>query len=165
MADPDSLFDRIDAVEARLRLLAPTARGVTSADPKTGDQWEAGQVWGHMAEFVQFWQEQAGEVIEAYKGEPVPFGRLIDDPTRMAGVDQGLHTDIETLSQAVEAELTDLRRFLNAAPDGWAESIGLHPTRGLVPAGRIMSDYVVKHLEEHASQLENLTGALENFED
>ncbi|MEX0667507.1 MAG: hypothetical protein WD313_04190 [Acidimicrobiia bacterium] len=156
MADLDAWLARIDAVEARLRVLATPTEGLTDADPATGEQWEAGQVWGHIAEFIQFWVEQAGDVIDAYRGEPVPFGRTRSDPTRLAGIEQGRHVAIDIMWQEVEADLADLRRFLEALPQGWSDSVGLHSTLGVIPTERVVEDFLIGHLEEHAAQLEGL---------
>ena len=159
MADLGSWFARIQAVESRLRDLAARQSetvSLTRADPATGEQWEAGQAWGHMAEFVQFWVEQAGDVIDAYRGEPIPFGRIRSDPTRLAGIEQGRHLGIEDLWKEVRSDLADLRGFLEALPRGWESSVGLHPTLGEIPAERIIEDFLIGHLEEHAAQLEGL---------
>ena len=161
MADLGSWFTRIDAVQARLMNLAgphPETMGLTRPDPATGEQWEEGQAWGHMAEFIQFWVEQAGDVIDAYKGSPVPFGRTRSDPNRLAGIEQGRHLGIDDLWEEVRADLADLRGFLEALPPGWDVSVGLHPTLGAIRADRILEDFVIGHLEEHADQLEEMRG-------
>jgi hypothetical protein len=151
-----SWLERIRDVEARLEAVAIPAEGLTEADPATGEQWEAGQVWGHIAEFIQFWVEQAGDVVDAYQGEPVPFGRTRTDPTRLAGIEQGRHVTIDNLWKEVHGDLADLRSFLTALPTGWSESVGLHSTLGPVPTERVIENFLVGHLEEHAAQLEGL---------
>ena len=156
MADLQAWFARIDAVEARLRALATPTEGLTGPDPTTGEQWEAAQVWGHVTEFIPFWVEQAGDVIDAYRGEPVPFGRTRSDPTRLAGIELGKRVAIDTMWQEVQADLADLRLFLAALPEDWAESAGLHSTLGPLPMERIIDNFLVGHLEEHAEQLEGL---------
>ena len=131
-------------------------RGADRGDPTTGEQWEAGQVWGHIAEFIQFWVEQAGDVIDAYQGEPVPFGRIRSDPTRLAGIEQGRHAAIETMWQEVQADLGDLRRFLAALP-GALVGFSRPPFNSrALPTDRIIETFLIDHLEEHAAQLEGL---------
>jgi hypothetical protein len=157
MADlVESWLERVNAVEARLEAVAIPAEGLTEADPATGERWEAGQVWGHIAEFIQFWVEQAGDVVDAYQGDPIAFGRTRTDPTRLAGIEQGHHVTIDNLWLEVQADLADLRRFLKALPAGWANSVGLHSTLGPVPTERVIENFLVGHLEEHAAQLEGL---------
>jgi hypothetical protein len=154
MADIDSWLKRIDAVEARLRAQAGRTGGSTAADPKTGETWERGQVWGHLAEFIAFWTEQAGDVIDEFQGEPVVYGRMGDTSVRNASVDSGLEVPIETLWHEVEADLTDLRRFLLALPEDWALAVGKRDGQAEVAAEDIIERTLVSHLEEHAAQLE-----------
>ncbi|HEY7564268.1 MAG TPA: hypothetical protein VIA81_05025 [Acidimicrobiia bacterium] len=156
MADVNSWLERIDQVEQRLSAVAGPAGGLTTADPDTGEQWEAGQVWGHLAEFIQFWIEQAGDVIDEFQGEPVPFGRTRTDTSRLAGIEQGRHTALTLMWQEVQSDLADLREFLQALPEGWDQAVGQHPRLGQVETSRIIEEFLVGHLEEHAEQLESL---------
>jgi hypothetical protein len=156
MADVNSWLERVDQVEQRLAAAAGPAQGLTDPDADTGEQWEAGQVWGHLAEFIQFWIEQAGDVIDEFQGEPVPFGRTRTDTSRLAAIEQGRHTALELMWQEVKSDLADLRDFLRALPDDWEETVGLHPRLGPVEISRIIEDFLVGHLEEHAEQLESL---------
>ena len=156
MADLNEWLTRIDAVEARLGEVATPAPGLTAADPATGEQWEAGQAWGHIAEFIQFWVEQAGDVIDAYQGDPVPFGRTRTDAGRLAGIEQGHRVAIDLLWEEVQADLGDLRTFLKALPENWQQAFGLHPTLGLMTIERVIGEFLIGHLEEHAAQLEGL---------
>jgi hypothetical protein len=160
MADINSWLSRIDDVEARLARVATPIEGLTTADPDTGEQWEAGQVWGHLAEFIQFWIEQAGDVIDEYAGDPVAYGRLRTDPTRLAAVEQGRHASLDLLWEEVRSDLADLRAFLHALPADWSEAVGLHPKHGEHTAEQIIEEHLVSHLEEHAAQLESLVGEL-----
>ena len=79
MTDPAAEFlRRLDAVENRLEAhaaaeIAPDA--LTAPDPPTGERWEAGQVWAHLAEFIPYWQGEAELVVEQGRQEPVGFGR------------------------------------------------------------------------------------------
>lgn len=148
---------RLDVVEQRLGAQAEKTGGATSADPGTGEAWERGQVWGHIAEFVPFWTEQAGDVIDEYKGEPIAYGRTREDTGRLAGINAGLDVAIATLWQEVKSDLSDLRSFLSALPEGWELAVGNHHSRGEMSASAIIDDHLVAHLEEHAAQLETIS--------
>jgi hypothetical protein len=152
-------LERIDSVQRRLAAVAVPREGLTEADPDTGERWEAGQVWGHLAEFIQYWLEQAGDVIDAFHGEPVAFGRPRNDPARAAGIEQGKSAPLSLLTGAVHSDLETLRTFLHALPEGWQNAVGLHPRLGPIAAPRILEDFLVSHLEEHVTQLENLRDA------
>ena len=41
----------------------PPPPGLTEPDPGGEEQWEAGQVWAHLAEFPRYWLAQAQRVI------------------------------------------------------------------------------------------------------
>src|SRR5262245_25552267 len=85
------LDERLELVEQRRREHAAGPVPTELTDPDEGDteRWEAGQVWGHMAEFVAYWQSQLEKVVDNYSGTPVPFGRLKDDVGRKEGIEEG----------------------------------------------------------------------------
>lgn len=156
MSDIVGWIGRIDAVGTRLAAAASPRPGLTEPDPGTGEQWEAGQVWGHLSEFIQFWIEQVGDVIDQYEGEPIPFGRLRTDSARLTAIETGRVVPVGTLWEAVRSDLGDLRAFLQALPERWSEAVGLHPRLGEMSSERIVEEHLVSHLEEHAAQLEGL---------
>jgi hypothetical protein len=41
-------------------------------------------------------------------------------------------------------------------PEGWDQAVGQHPRLGQVETSRIIEEFLVGHLEEHAEQLESL---------
>jgi hypothetical protein len=150
-------LDRLEQVEQRLAAEAEKAGGKTSADPNSGESWERGQVWGHIAEFVPFWSEQVGDVIDEYQGEPIAFGRSPDRSERTAGINAGLVVAIPTLWEEVRSDLVDLRSFLGALPQNWDRAVGRDDTGKESEASQIIETRIVRHLEEHATQLEAIS--------
>jgi hypothetical protein len=149
---------RLDAVEQRLAVHAQgaTAIGLTDADPGTGERWEWGQVWAHLGEFVPYWIEQTRHVIDAYDGEPVPFGRVKSNPERVAAIERDRATAVDVLWPRVQRDIADLRAFLGALPgDAW-NARGAHQTLGVMPLPHIIDEFLVGHLEQHAAQLDGL---------
>ena len=58
MSITDDYLARLDAVERRLAAAAaaePPPGALTGADAETGEQWERGQVWAHLSEFIPYW--------------------------------------------------------------------------------------------------------------
>jgi len=156
-----AFMTRLDAVERRLRALATTPAGatrghLTGADPGTGEQWEWGQVWAHLAEFVPYWVAQAQGVIRAYRGDAVPFGRTKADAERIAAIERDRGVDVERLWARLDGQIGDLRAFLGDLPDGAWSARGAHSTLGAMPLERIVDEFLVGHLEQHAAQLEAL---------
>jgi hypothetical protein len=148
---------RLATVEARLRELTRTRlSGTTAPDPTTGERWDAGQVWAHLGEFIPYWIAQAERVLAVGSADPVPFGRIKANPERIAAIERDRHRAATALWHDLREDLNDLRAFLSSVSErGW-QVRGLHPTRGVMPVSRIVEEFLIGHLEEHADQLEAL---------
>ncbi len=132
----------------------PNAR--TSPDPSSGERWEAGQVWAHLAEFVPYWIEQAQRLIASYDDEPVPFGRTKTDAARVAAIERDRTQPVSVLWADSHTDIEHLRNFLQRLDaDAWRVR-GLHPTLGVMDLDRIVGEFLVGHLEQHAEQLDEL---------
>jgi len=156
--DPRAEYQqRLAAVEARLAALASRRlEGRTAIDPETGESWDAGQMWAHIAEFVPYWIAQAEKVIAGASPEPVPFGRTPSNPDRLTAIERDRHRGVSALWHDVREDLNDLRALLGSVTErGW-QVRGLHPTHGVMPVSRIVDQLLVGHLEKHATQLEAL---------
>jgi len=157
----DELLGRLDAVEARLKqLVATPVAGLTDPDEGTGERWEAGQVWAHIAEFVGYWLGELERVVAGAKGagaaDPVRYGRTKTDPGRIAAIERDRREDPRALLGQATGDISRAREFLAAIPlEAWAY-VGLHPTRGEVEVAQIVRGSLVGHLEEHADQLDGL---------
>jgi hypothetical protein len=160
MSNPSAdLLRRLDAVEVRLgahavREFPQDAR--TAPDPPTGERWEAGQVWAHLAEFIPYWLGEAATVIEKGASEPVAFGRTKSDPGRIAAIERDRRTERGALWTRIASSLVSLRAFLDGLDDRAWSARGLHPTRGEIDLSRIVDEFLVGHLEQHADQLDGL---------
>jgi len=157
----DHFVQRLDAVEQRLAGLAQTrsdavAGHLTEPDAPSGERWEWGQVWAHLAEFVPYWLEQARIVVSGYTGEPVPFGRTKVDAERVAAIERDRATPVDELARRVAAHIGEARLFLRELPAGaWAVR-GVHSTLGVMSLEKLLDEFVAGHLEQHAAQLEGL---------
>jgi hypothetical protein len=162
VADPaDGLVVRLEEVHARLAILAgePAPEGLTDPDQPTGEQWEAGQAWAHMVEFVPYWIDQAEMIMEAESEQPVPFGRIKTDPDRIAGIEARRSDPVAGLWEQLSEEMGDLKAFLvDVTDDDWRRQ-GVHQTRGVMDVERLVDEFLVGHLEEHADQLEGLAAS------
>lgn len=161
MSTRDDFLHRLDAVEARLAALAdnePKPGALTDADPSSGERWDRGQVWAHLAEFIPYWIAQTRPVLRGQaSGEPVPFGRTKSDPERIGAIERDRHEAVSTLWASTREDIGLLRTFLSGlAPEQWLD-VGLHPTRGPMPVSAINEEFLVGHLEQHADQLEGLS--------
>lgn len=114
--------------------------------------WGPPEVLAHVSEMLPYWLGELERIL-AGSPDPVPFGRIGDDPLRIAIIsrdrtlplaelfartDNGVDRWVDRVSRLTAAELT--RR-------------GLHQTRGEMTIEAIIERQVIGHLEEHAQQL------------
>ncbi len=159
MSAGDELLERLDLVEARLRGHAARhfpADVLTEPDPPTGERWEAGQVWAHLAEFIPYWLRETAQVIDRRGLEAVPFGRTKSDPVRIAAIERDRRSDRAGLWNRIAADIAALRSFLARLDDRDWNAQGLHPTLGRMDTAAIVHEFLVGHLEQHADQLDGL---------
>ncbi len=156
-ASIDDLTERLARAEARLGLHATSAgEGLTSPDEKTGERWEPGQAWGHIAEFVPYWHAQIERVLEPGAMRPVSFGRVATDPDRLAAIEEGRSESPADQMARVTAAVAAFRTYLGSLSAQDLAVHGTHPTRGEMDVRTIAEHFVVSHLEEHADQLDRL---------
>jgi hypothetical protein len=160
MTERDRMLQRLDAVEGRLAVLSSTpvrADALTEPDHGSGERWDAGQVWAHMAEFVSYWIDQVRAILAAHTEEPVPFGRTHEDAGRIAAIARDRTVSVPVLWSATLTDIESLRSFLEKLDERAWHVRGLHPSRGVMPLDRIFDEFLVGHLEQHADQLSTLT--------
>jgi hypothetical protein len=128
--------------------------GLTPADATTGERWDEGQLWAHLSEFIPYWIDQVDGVLSG--SGPVPFGRTKSDPHRVSTIEERRHTPSADLWATLEADINRLDRWLSALPEAAWRARGVHPTLGEMDLRRILDEFLVGHLEEHADQLDQL---------
>lgn len=153
----EAFVHRLLAVEGRLHAQAerhPEPGRTTDPDPRTGERWEAGQVWAHLAEFIPYWMGEADRVMA--EGTTKPFGRTSSDRGRLTAIERDRAADRRALWQRVKDDAASLRRWLQALdPAAWRRR-GVHPTLGTMSMTEIVEEFLIGHLEQHAEQLERL---------
>ncbi|MEA2677882.1 MAG: hypothetical protein QOJ81_2023 [Chloroflexota bacterium] len=158
MVNNEPIVERLAAVETRLKAhaAAPAPGGLTEPDPGDTERWEAGHVWGHLAEFMPYWLDQLEKVVNQYGGQPVPFGRTKADAARLEGIASGLGMPIADQMASVRQAIEMARNYLAGLTPGQWEAMGLHARRGEMGVPDIVRTFMVDHLEEHADQLDAL---------
>jgi hypothetical protein len=136
---------------------------LTAPDGATGERWEAGQVWAHLAEIVTYWVSEGRKVLAGSPdNDPVPFGRTKADEQRVAAIEASRHADPAMLYAQLDRQLGPLRGFLedvDTTPGGW-QRLGRHSTLGEMDLRQIVEEFLIGHIEEHREQLEQLKGDL-----
>ena len=151
----------VNEYEDRLRVAADVLRGralasystfLSSPDEKTGEQWDAGQLLAHSAEFGPYWLAQAQLVVDATE-HPAPFGRIKSDPERIAAIERDRRAEPLVLLDHVDAWVGDVVGWLAARGADELARVGVHQTLGEMSVQRIIEHFCVEHLEEHAEQI------------
>lgn len=131
--------------------------GLTDPDQPSGERWDAGQVWAHLAEFVPYWTAQLRSLFVRYRGEPLPFGRIKTDPDRIAAIERDRDAAIPELMERTRRAIGDLRAWLPTIEEAAWRAHGVIPNGRTMETGEIVDAFLVGHLEEHAEQLDRLS--------
>jgi hypothetical protein len=118
--------------------------------------WGPGEVLAHVAEMLPFWLGEMERVIDGGGSEPVPFGRIADDPVRIGIVGRDRSLPLRVLFGRVDAGLEDWADRLSALTDAERSRLGVHPRLGEMPASAIVERFVIGHGEEHIAQLNEI---------
>ena len=149
---------RLDEVAKRLAEQAglPPAGTLTAPEPGTGERWEWGQVWAHLAEFPSYWVGQIRKILDSVGDGPVAFGRVKTDLVRVGAIEAGRATPAPVLWEGLSGDLDEVRSLLgDMRPEDWSRT-GRHPRLGVMDMANIVEEFLVGHLEEHAGQLDLL---------
>lgn len=147
---------RLRAAAGRLRAAAAAVdeAGLTPPDPRTGERWERGQVLSHCAEMIPYWVDEVERLVAAGGGRP--FGRVKTDPERLARIEAHRGDDPYRLLGEIDAGVDVVEALLGRLTPADLALRGEHPTLGVMGVDRIVEEFLVSHLEEHADQLERL---------
>jgi hypothetical protein len=152
-----AIRDAFTALRPRVIAAGPWA---LAEDFGTGPEasWGPREVLAHVAEALPFWQGEMERVIEAGRGtgDGQPFGRVAGDAMRIGILERDRTLPLGELFDRIDGGIA---RWLARIPTVTAEEAtarGLHPRDGEVPATWIRDRYVVIHVEEHVTQLEEL---------
>jgi hypothetical protein len=120
--------------------------------------WGPREVLSHTAEMLPYWLGELERVAEAGRSsdDPLPFGRTAGDAMRLGILERDRVLPLRELFDRINAGIGrwESRMPTLTAEEGSAR--GLHVRDGDVPATWIRDRFVVRHLEEHAIQLEEI---------
>jgi hypothetical protein len=119
--------------------------------------WGPREVLAHTAEMLPFWLGELERVVEASRdGRPHPFGRVADDAVRLGILERDRSLPLRELFDRIPVGIDRwVRRLRELAPEE-GSALGVHVRDGVVPATWIRDRFVVRHLEEHVTQLEEI---------
>jgi hypothetical protein len=129
---------------------------VVYREPAAGE-WPVMSTLAHLAELLPFWAHEAA-ALAASPGSSV--GRTLDDPRRVGPIAEHGHDSVAAIVPRIRAGLAECVSILREIPpDGWAAA-GPHPSRGPMSAEQLVDAFIVRHADEHASQVRATLEAL-----
>ena len=150
----DGMRRRVNVSRARLRALLPaTSDREPPADPKTGERWDRFNILGHMSEFPTFW---SGELIAAIESG-VEFGRRPGSTDRQEAVAGGAKTGEGALKRQVARGIENVLALIGKLQPADLDRTVTMRGRGEVTVRWALESLLVGHLEEHCTQLYQLT--------
>ena len=154
LAELASLANALERLEGHAS--AHSAGGLTDADPATGERWDSGQVWAHLAEFGSYWLPELRLIIDTAGDEPVPFGRTKKDPHRIAEIERNRTRPVDHQIAIVRHDIAHYAHTLATMSAADWTRIGRHSTLGDMDLWTFLSHFVTGHYHEHADQLDSL---------
>jgi hypothetical protein len=142
-----------DAVESREPWPLSRAYGV---EPES--DWGPKEVLAHVGEMAPYWLSQI-EVVLAGSTEPVPFGRVVTDPERIARIGRDRNLPAGELFDRIDAGLAAVGARLDMLLPEAKARLGRHSSLGEMTVEGIVERFLVAHVEEHVRQLGEVLAA------
>jgi uncharacterized damage-inducible protein DinB len=120
-------------------------------------EWSAMQTVGHMVEMIPYWLSHCRTLIAA-TGEPPRFGRTLDAPERLAGVERGAMGTPDDLLRQLNDEVQAAAKAIRQMSAAERGKKGLHLRRGEMSVADVVEVFVVAHAEEHLAQVQAALG-------
>jgi hypothetical protein len=123
--------------------------------------WGPPEVLAHLAEMLAFWYGQHGIITRAGRGagNAIPFGRVSDDPVRIAVLERDRRFPLDDLFELIDEGIVRWERRVAVTADEAGGALGQHPRLGEMTADQLRDRMIITHLEEHLAQLEASLGA------
>lgn len=146
----EELIARVErTVEKLLDEVETLPRDVLYREPSQGE-WPVMSTLAHLAELLPFWAHEAAD-LAASPGKQV--GRTHEDPDRLGAIEQHRNDSLGATVPRIRTALNQCVATLRAIPEeGW-RAAGPHVRGGQVTAAELVERFVVRHAEDHASQI------------
>lgn len=121
------------------------------------NEWSAMQTVGHVAEMIPYWLSHCRTIIAA-TGEPPRFGRTLDAPERLAGVERGAAGTPDEFLRLLNDEVQAAAKAIRHMPAAERGRKGIHLRRGEMSVADVIEIFIVAHAEEHLVQVRAALG-------
>ena len=149
---------RLEIVYQQLAAVLRQPNAVQRLDKPPGEtEWSIQQILGHMIEMIPYWLIHC-RVLIATTTEPPPFGRALDAPERLAGVQRGATGNPGELLQLLHDEIRTAMSAIRGMSLAERQKKGIHIRRGEMAVADIIEVFIVSHAEEHLAQVRATLG-------
>jgi hypothetical protein len=100
---------------------------------------------------IPYWLNDCQTIIAA--SAPPTFGRALDAPERLAGVEQGANTSLQTLLNLLQREVQGAAAAIRQMGALERGKKGVHLLRGEMTVAEIVETMIVAHAETHLAQV------------
>jgi len=150
----NSQAQRLERVAEQLDALLSQPQAVQRIKNHPGDgEWSVMQVLGHLVEMIPYWLDHCRRLVAA-SGEPPAFGRNLDAPERLAGVERGTTGDLADLMSQVDYEIQVAAQTIRQMSSADRLRQGIHSRYGALPVAQVIEQFIVAHAEEHLAQIQ-----------
>ena len=125
--------------------------------PTSENDWSAMQILGHMIEMIPYWLANC-RVLIAATGAPPQFGRSLEAPERLEGVERGATGNPDQIMQQLREEVYAAMSVIRGISPAERHKQGVHISRGEMTVADIIEIFVVSHAEGHLAQVRATLG-------
>ncbi|MBM4423853.1 MAG: DinB family protein [Chloroflexi bacterium] len=121
-------------------------------NPAGENEWSAMQILGHLVEMIPYWLGHCRALI-AEDGQPPQFGRTLDAPERLEGVERGATGNPGEAIRWLKEEVRSAAGAIRAMSATERGKKGIHIRRGEMTVADIIEVFIVSHAEDHLAQV------------
>ena len=149
-----------ERIEAAITALLSRLEGLPSEalyrEPSYGE-WPAMSTLAHVVEMLPYWAKQC-QGIANDPGQP--FGRTHDDPGRLGAIAAHAADPVEAVRTNLQSSAHEALVILRGIPRAAWEKAGQHVRRGTMTIDEVVDEFMVRHVESHAAQVDEALRAL-----
>ncbi|MBE7471483.1 MAG: hypothetical protein DPW09_27875 [Anaerolineae bacterium] len=117
----------------------------------SANEWSAIEILGHITEMIPYWLDHCQRLIAA--AEPPRFGRTLDAPERLAGVEQATTRDPDELLRLLNHEVQEAVTVIRHLSFEERGKTGIHLRQGEMTVAEVIERFIVAHAEDHLAQI------------
>jgi DinB superfamily len=121
------------------------------------EEWNTLQVLGHLIEIVPYWLHHCLTISQA-QGEPPAYGRTLDSPERLEGVEHGAHGDLDSLMDEFREEVRKGAATIRGFSAEELQKVGIHNRVGPITVEESINHWILEHGEAHVQQIKSTLG-------